>query len=572
MKVASVKNYWILTRLMLKNTLASLNPFTGMYEDAKKKKQAVMKMIGMAVLLLYAVGFVVYVEVQIFNLLSDPGRLFGEAVSGLLPKQTLLLPGLAIMISMAFTLILGLFQGLSELYQGKDAPFLATLPLTSRQVFAARFTSLYVTELFINLLLCVPAFVLYGLKEGAMPTVLTALPVLIFLPAIPLSVVCLIAALLMRISVFAKHRDSIVLVLTFAIAIGYGIGVSWLSSKNSDSEEIIAGLLSQNNGFLNSILQFMPPAQWATAGFGGQLSSLLLYVGVSLLGMAAVVCLVGPGYVEHCLAAGEQTVTGTGSRTASQMRRGSALKALHSLEWKRVLRTPVWLYNGLAGVVMFPLMIGIGTFFGVSNSEGAAEAGGFGGIRGLLAGTDPLYIVLFGTAVLAMASMVNPVVCTAVSREGENWPHTLSLPVNQRTRFTAKLLVGVELNLLTTVLIGAVATYLVGVSQLPAILGAVALASILGVACAAIGLWLDAKHPRMKWVNETQAIKQNANQLLGMVLWVAFIALCAIPMIFIWPLGINVCVAALLLIVSLECAFSLFLLYRTADRTGTMDN
>ena len=100
----------------------------------------------------------------------------------------------------------------------------------------------------------------------------------------------------MRVSVFSKHRDSIVMILTFAIAIAYGIGVSWLSSKNSDSEEIIAGLLSQNNGFLNSILQFMPPAQWATAGFGGQLSSLLLFVGVSLLGMAAVVCLVAlPG-------------------------------------------------------------------------------------------------------------------------------------------------------------------------------------------------------------------------------------------------------------------------------------
>ena len=214
-------------------------------------------------------GFVVYVEVQIFNLLSDPGRLFGEAVSGLLPKQTLLLPGLAIMVSMLFTLILGLFQGLSELYQGKDAPFLATLPLTSRQVFTARFISLYVTELLVNLLLCVPAFVLYGLKEGAMPTVLTALPVLIFLPAIPLSVVCLIAALLMRVSVFSKHRDSIVMILTFAIAIAYGIGVSWLSSKNSSMTENLSALLSQENGLVNSALRIMPPAQWATAGFGG---------------------------------------------------------------------------------------------------------------------------------------------------------------------------------------------------------------------------------------------------------------------------------------------------------------
>ncbi len=565
-----MKNYWTLTRLMLKTTLASLNPFTGMYEDAKKKKQAVFKMLGMAVLLLYVIGFVVFLEIKIFNLLNDPARLLtGEANTGLMPKNTLMLPGLAIMISMAFTLILGLFQGLSELYQGKDAPFLATLPLTSRQVFAARFTSLYVTELLLNLLLCVPAFILYGIREGAFPTALTALPVLIFLPAIPLCVVCLVAALLMRISVFAKHRDSIVLILTFAIAIGYGVGVSWINSKNGGITENLAIIFTKENGMVHNMLRILPPAQWATDGFGGSISSLLLFLGVSLLGIALVVKLVGPSYVEHCLAAGEQTVTGKGSKTASRMRQGSTLKALHILEWKRVLRTPVWLYNGLAGVVMFPLMIGIGTFFGVSNSE---AAGGMGGLRQALEGVDPMYIVLFGTALLAMASMVNPVVCTAISREGENWPHTLSLPVRQRTRFTAKLLVGVELDLITTLLIGAVATFLVGVNMLPAILGAVVLASIFDVGCAAIGLWLDAKHPRMKWVNETQAIKQNANQLLGMLLWFGFLALCVLPIIPAWRLGINACVGVLLLMVCLECGLSLLLLYRAADLMGSMDN
>ena len=145
-----MKNYWTLTRVMVKNMLSSLNPFAASYDDQKKRSRALVRTVLLSLVVLGAVASVIYIEYLIFTGLKHVG-------------MPLMLPGLAIFSSLMFTLVMGLFQGLSELFQGKDAPFLAVLPLTSRQVFAARMTSLYLSELAVDALICLPAFTLYAI-------------------------------------------------------------------------------------------------------------------------------------------------------------------------------------------------------------------------------------------------------------------------------------------------------------------------------------------------------------------------------------------------------------------------
>ena len=38
-----MRNYWILTRVMLKNMMSSLNPFASIYETKQKKSRAILK-------------------------------------------------------------------------------------------------------------------------------------------------------------------------------------------------------------------------------------------------------------------------------------------------------------------------------------------------------------------------------------------------------------------------------------------------------------------------------------------------------------------------------------------------
>ncbi len=545
-----MKNYLLLTRLMLKNFAASMNPFADRYADGKKKKSGAGKAILFTMLALYGIGFMLWIEIQLFNLVSAA-------------HNALLLPTLAIFLSMLLTLVLGLFQGLSDLYQGKDAPFLATLPVTSPQVFAAKLTSLYVTELLIDAAIALPAFVLYAVKTGrVLPTALTAIPVWLLLPAIPLAAVSLLSALLMRISGFAKHREAVTMVLSMALAIAYSLLITRSNTSDGDLADTLSALLVEN-GLTDKVASILPPVKWAAHGFAGEVPMLLLFAAACAAAFAFTVILVGPGYLEQALASTEQTTGGKGSRHAREMRSGSVLQALHATEWKRLLRTPAWVFNGLAGVIMFPLMFGVGISMGFAQS-GANET-----FAMLMTQIPPAYIAIFGGLLMAMGSMVNPVVSTAVSREGGNWPFALSLPVRQEDRYMAKLLVGMEINAICSVMIAIVLTVMGGL-PLWAVLLALLLSLVIDLAVAAISLWRDAYHPNFRWTNETQAIKQNFNQMWGMLYWLAAIALCCVPMFFLFeqPELLLVLMTAIALA---EMVLGCLLLDRSARNTAVLN-
>ena len=558
-----MRNYWILTRLMLRNMLSSMNPLK--QTDLSKlsgwpKIRAMLRPVFLVLVMLMAPAFVIFVEFEMYKGIT------GLAQTMRLPGQELMLPGLAIFASMTLTLVIGLFQGLSELFQGKDAPFLAVLPLTSTQVFSARMTMLYLSELALDALFTLPAFVLYAVGTGKwMPTAVTALPVLLLLPVLPLAIVALVSSLLMRIGVFARHRESVVMILSVVLALGYSIGVTMLNaSAPGDGSYVtyLVDMMTKDNAAVNLLLNRLPPARWALDAFTGDWLKMLLFAGVSLGAAALLVILVGPAYLEQALASTERTVMKKTKGQRGSWRTSRRFAALHALEWKEILRTPAWAYNSLMGVVMFPVMIAIGFFAGFSR---AAESGGLESMRQLFSSVDPGYVALVAAGVLAFSSMVNPAVATAISREGGRWPFALTLPVRQRTRFAAKLMVGVEINLLCGVMLAGVAWYMTRMSLLW-LLAAFALSQVIGVAAAAAALWVDATRPQLKWNSEMEAIKKNFNQVFGMLIWMVFMGLCVIPAIFLWERGGGIAMLGSAGVALLELAVSLLLLNKVTEK------
>ena len=550
-----MKNYWILTRVMLRNMLSSLNPFAQTATDSQKKSRMVIRALLRLLVILFAVGSIIYLEYPISQAADAVG----------LPE--IVLPAMAILASSAFALVIGLFQGLSELFQGKDAPFLAVLPLTSRQVFAARLTTLYLSELALDALLCLPAFVLYAMGTGsAMPTVLTALPTLLLLPLIPLSLVALVASLLMRISAFARNRDSVTMAISAILAIAYSLCVTMTNASDEDPAQSLIALLSQQ-GMLDRLGRFYPPIQWASQGFMGNIGMLALFALVSVAAAAAVILLVGPGYLNQALSSSEKTVIHRAKTGGSRWKKHGTLAALHALEWQELLRTPAWAYNSLFGVLMFPLMIAVGMFTGVSRGDPE----GMAGFQQILLQVDPAYIALVLSGVLMFGSMVNPAVSTAISREGSRWSFALTFPVRQRTRFAAKLLVGLEINLVCSLLIAAVAWFIIPLN-LGWLLAALGISFLVGLAAAAFSLWTDALNPHLQWASEMEAIKKNFNQVYGMLLWVVLVALCAVAAVLLWNRGSGIALAAVAGVALLEAVLALFLLSRVTEKNAVLQS
>jgi len=544
-----MRKYWLLTRLMLRNMFASMNPFHSVYTDGKLNRKAVGRTVGVVLLAVFGLVSVLMMEYGIYTGLDGMG-------------QPILLPGMALLVSMLLTLIMGLFHGLSDLFQGKDAPFLAVLPMDSRQVFAARFTTLCISEFLLNAVICIPAVVFYILgTHQTFPMALTALPVVLLTPLIPMSIVLLISCLLMRVSYFSSHREIIVNVLSVAVALCYSLFITRMNNSGNSSPQELAAALSRENGVLNLLLSRFPPVQWAMDGMLGDWAKLALFAGVSLVMPLLVILICGPSYLSQALSAGEKTVH---KRTKGSVswRTSSPLAALHALEWKEILRTPAWATNSLLGLIMFPLMFGVGLVSGMSAN------GGVGRLHELLTAVDPAYVVLVAAACVAMGSMVNPAVSTAISREGGRWPTALTLPVAQKTRFLAKFLVGLEINLACSLLLLIVVAVITRLSPVW-LLATLAIDVLLAVAGAASGLWIDAQHPQLTWSNETEAIKKNYNQVFGMLIWFLLIGLCAIPAILLWSRP-RLALALVALVALMAAAVFVLLLSKSAKKHMTL--
>ena len=407
---------------------------------------------------------------------------------------------------------------------------------------------------------------LYAIGSGSVwPVAVTGLPVLLLLPVIPLSIVALLSSLLMRVSVFSRHRETIVMALSMLLAIAYSVAVTMMNGSNQSPDQMILMLMNRE-GMMNRIMGIFPPASWALKGLTGNWGLLLLLAAVSGACAAGVIALAGPGYLNQALSSTEKTVVRT-RKTAGgfNWKRHGSLAALHSLEWKEILRTPAWAYNALAGVVMFPLMISIGLFTGVSNGD----PGGMEGFRQMIAQVDPGYAALVTAGVLMFGSMVNPAVSTAISREGGCWPFALTLPVRQRTRFLAKLLVGVEINMLCSALLAGVAFFLVRIQPLW-LLAALAVAWLVSLSSGAISLWADAVRPQLTWSSEMEAIKKNFNQVFGMMLWVLLVALCVVPAVFLWKYGGGIAMLGAAGVAVIEAAVCVLLLFRQAEKHAVL--
>ena len=190
-----MKQYLLLTKLMLKNTLAGMNPLRNLKDSGKKGKTAV-KSVLMVLVLLFALGSVVYLEYEVYGVLR---QLHQEA----------LLPAMAFILAIVSSLVLGLFQSLSELYQGRDVTWLAVLPVKSGQIYAAKLTNLYFSDLVINIPIVIPAAVLYLLDQDAwvLPTI-RLIPVFLFLPALPLAIVAVLSFLLMKLIATAESSST----------------------------------------------------------------------------------------------------------------------------------------------------------------------------------------------------------------------------------------------------------------------------------------------------------------------------------------------------------------------------
>lgn len=539
--------------------LSLLNHWAGFRRGSWRKADGRIDISRIVTMLLILAGigsiawFVIMVEITLFNALARLG-------------QAMLLPAMTLFVAMVSTLILGLFPTLSSLYFNRDAAWMASLPVSSTAVMAVKLTEIYFGDAFINLGLIGPAALLYGLNIHADALYyLRALTVILASPLLPLVVITLLVTLLTRVTGLARHREVCMIIGSLVIvAAVWGIEFTLLPHIDEQGPLYIVQLLLSKNGLVSLLLSSVPPIQWAAQGLQGDWLRWAMYLLVSAITMAACLALVGRGYLNACL---NQTEHAAKRRTARVKAGGwqvrSPLKALFLREWNELTKTPTYAFNAFSGIIIFPVMA-LAMYLSMTSS-GEVIQDLFDELRGLLQRFSGADLTLIFAACLAFPCFMNVATSTAVTREGGRLAISRMLPVSPRMLLSAKLLTGLVINLISMAsVVVVVALILPGFALwfLPAAL----LALMASYATAAVSLTIDAIHPRLNWVNETQAMKQNLNAffammlsmlLMGLVVAVPFLLRSATPLVRLLAV-----IAALLA----ECVLACLLMRFVAER------
>lgn len=547
--------FFALLRLQLLSRLADLKPRN--FKAALKEKKG--RTIGMVIAILF---LVVYLGVILFIVEN-------KMLDVLMKMDTPdMLISMAVTLATAGTLIMSFFFVLSSLYLGRDAAYLAALPLKSRTIMSAKLVQVWISETLIDALLILPACILFGVKTGApVGFYLRMILVWLLIALLPICIIAFVSSLLIRISGLWKHRELVVTVAGIALMVGYMflmMNLGGITGDSAEGGEMMQRFMMDNSSRIQSMTAMFPPAAWAAMGLlGKDPGKLALWVAVSLAAPVITVWLLGYSYRKLSLL---QTETPEGSKKKFTGREsygvGSQFAACCKRELKTILRVPSYATNILPTAFM-PLLMVI-MMFVISN-----RVGGDGQNLSVIMQQQfsPALVMSVLAAVLAYMAGMNPALSTAVTREGKGHELLTALPVPAKTLVRAKFAVGFGL-----ALVGVLAASVALVVLFPTFTLQVVLAFILCVLFSYVNSVLalnrDIRKPRLDWVTEQEAVKQNFGVLISLLIsWGILIALAGVTYLMIsqglglWPVfGI---LAAILIVL---CVFVTIRLNKVTEK------
>ena len=548
--------FFPLLRLQLLSRYADFKPRNPKAEFKNNRGRSVARLIGLIVLIVYLGVFLYFMEKAMLDALTQMG----------MPDMLL---SMAVTLSMMGTLIMSFFFIMSSLYFGRDAAFIAALPVRSRTVLAAKLCQVWISEAGISLIIIMPAAILYGIQAGAEPLFyLRALVVGLCAPVLPIVIVAFVSTLLIRLSSLWKHRDTIATVSGIVFLALYMYAAFNMGAVSGDSQEaadLVMKFMQSNYARVEAMTRVFPPAGWGAKGILGDWGMLLLFLAVSAAAMALAIWAIGFWYRDLSMLQSETPTTSEkkgGTKNAS-FSGGSAFKALCTREFKQLLRVPSYATNCFPTAFMpaFMVVMMYFVFTRSMNSNG-------GSMTDMLASISTDWILPILTAVMAYMAGLNPALSTAVSREGKGHDFMNALPVSAKTIVLSKLAVGYALSLAGVLAAAIAVAVLIPAVALQAALAFV-LCALYTYVTACLTLARDVKHPKLDWVTEQEAVKQNFGAAIGMFVgWAILIALGALTylLVFVWKLGMipYFCIMAALLTAC--CVFFHWRLMKTAEK------
>jgi ABC-2 type transport system permease protein len=427
--------------------------------------------------------------------------------------------------------LLSLFTVISIMFLSNDNKILLFLPLSAKQIIGARFFVVLAYTYLILAIFMVPIVIGYGTTLGLpVSFYLIGLINMLLIPVIPLSLIVLIMSYLLRYTNLAKYRDAFTylamsIVLTLALAFNYYFTQA-IGAIELNPVEFVDNVRSLLSVYGNVINQFFPYLTFAlnslvSTNIIDQLLNLTVVLAINIVVLTAVIVFVGPVYLKTIIGSDERRKSNKNKSVLFSNKQKSTFISLITLEWKTLVRSPIYFLNLILIVIILPLILVGSIFFGTSASASQVE---LLEIIELMNGLDfnfnnPLYVsILFGIILfLGSTTFIAP---TAISRLGGSAAFFKALPISYLNFINFKVFWANVLTIvpiLIYILIGSIYGFL-GIFEAMLLAGAIIpLFTLINY----IGFMIDLFNPKLDWLNEAQAVKQNLNTVFYMLgIWV----------------------------------------------------
>ncbi len=513
-----------------------------------------------ALIFLGVVGFIPILVLYV-RLVGDAYDLFKSI------GQEKALLTLALLAGQLIILVFGLFYLIATFYFSRDLEYLVSLPLKPVQVMLSKFIVVMVNEYLTVAPIILPIFIVYGFKaKSGLDYWLSLLLAYALLPIIPLAASGLVVVGMMRLINIGRRKDLLIVIgalFLIAAAMFFQFGLSRAAGpQGMDTEKAIA-LIASPDGLVQTIGRRFPPSIWATRFLhdglvtGSGFSGLVLFFGVSVLLFGGLMA--GAQRLFYRGLVGLSERSGGAQRSKAAALKVSSgrhpVRAIFLRELRLMNRTPVFLLNGVLGVLMIPIVFALTLSSGRSTDDAAT-------ILRLMTAAKPLITVLVTTMFIIICATVSGVASSSFSREGRHFWISKVIPVEYPQQVLAKFIHSWSVALLGIVTATAV---LIFGFHLPAArwLPSLALALPVTAFLTLLNLTVDLSRPLLDWISPQKAMKQNLNVLIAMLLDLGFLFLFGLLFLALGKSGLGLAgVLVILFMLAVGLAFLAFLLIR----------
>lgn len=415
---------------------------------------------------------------------------------------------LAIFVLMGILTITSLFLMINLYCFSRDSESLQVLPIHICDIFISKYITVIKFCYLFEFLVLLPLCLIQIRDTEIFETVCTYVSITVILPHIVVLPLAIITTICLRLSVILKGFRVMSCILGYGLYIG-GI-VLYRANMVTDWQTLRTH--SDLIGLMNDYLNPFPYYQ----SFLGINTWLKLFC--VLIPMLAV----GIYYVVNKFFMNKQYILYTKCRkhivTAVSYRSSPKIKSYLIKESKTFFRSPVYILNGLFGIAITPFLLPLSFQLGIGT--GSVEQ-----IRHFVVMPEvSSYAVLFAIGVIVVTSSINVISASSFSREGANYWIIKIIPYNLRNQAYNKALFAMIISFIGVLINSLIFKFYFGYS-FPQVMTITIVSTLFCILWNLIGVFIDMKHPKLAWMNEAEAIKQNINVVISIIVCIGLSAI-----------------------------------------------